>query len=87
MLPHVPDLHDFVGGLKVLLKPRRAIITIDFQHLMRMMQGNQFDTIYQEHFSYLSFTFVTKLFAHHGLTIFDVEELRRTVARFDLCPS
>jgi predicted TPR repeat methyltransferase len=74
VLPHVPDLHDFVGGLKILLKPR-GTITIDFQHLMRMMAGNQFDTIYQEHFSYLSFTFVRKLFAHHGLTIFDVEEL------------
>jgi hypothetical protein len=74
VLPHVPDLHDFVGGLKILLKPR-GTITMDFQHLMRMMAGNQFDTIYQEHFSYLSFTFVQKLFAHHGLTLFDVEEL------------
>ncbi len=74
VLPHVPDLHDFVGGLKVLLKPG-GTITIDFQHLMRMMEGNQFDTIYQEHFSYLSFTFVQKLFAHHGLAIFDVAEL------------
>jgi len=74
VLPHVPDLHDFVGGLKILLKPS-GVITIDFQHLMRMMQGNQFDTIYQEHYSYLSFTFVQKLFAHHGLTLFDVEEI------------
>jgi predicted TPR repeat methyltransferase len=74
VLPHVPDLHDFVGGLKILLKPN-GVITIDFQHLMRMMQGNQFDTIYQEHYSYLSFTFVQKLFDHHGLTLFDVEEI------------
>jgi len=74
VLPHVPDLHDFVGGLKILLKPG-GTITMDFQHLMRMMEGNQFDTIYQEHFSYLSFTFVQKLFAHHGLTLFDVEDL------------
>lgn len=74
VLPHVPDLHDFVGGLKILLKPS-GVITIDFQHLLRMMQGNQFDTVYQEHYSYLSFTFVTKLFAHHGLTLFDVEDV------------
>jgi hypothetical protein len=74
VLPHVPNLHDFVGGLKILLKKGGAI-TIDFQHLMTMMAGNQFDTIYQEHYSYLSFTFVQKLFAHHGLTLFDVEEL------------
>lgn len=74
VLPHVPDLHDFVGGLKVLLKPS-GVITIDFQHLMRMMQGNQFDTVYQEHYSYLSLTLVAKLFARHGLTIFDVEEI------------
>ncbi|MDB5103928.1 MAG: C-methyltransferase [Fibrobacteres bacterium] len=74
VLPHVPNLHDFVGGLKILLK-KGGVITIDFQHLMRMMEGNQFDTIYQEHFSYLSLTFVQKLFAHYGLTLFDVEEV------------
>ena len=74
VLPHVPDLHDFVGGLKILLKEKGAI-TMEFQHVMRMMAGNQFDTIYQEHFSYLSFAFVEKLFAHHGLAIFDVEEI------------
>ena len=74
VLPHVPDLHDFVGGAKLLAKPE-GIITFDFQHLMRMMAGNQFDTIYQEHYSYLTFTVVGKVFAHHGLTIFDVEEL------------
>lgn len=74
VLPHVPDLHDFVGGLKTLLAPR-GIITIEFQHLMRMMQGNQFDTVYQEHFSYLSLTVVVKLFENHGLRLFDVEEI------------
>jgi len=74
VLPHVPDLHDFVGGLTILTKDT-GVITVDFQHLLRMMQGNQFDTIYQEHFSYLSFTIVDRLFAHHGLVIFDVEEL------------
>jgi hypothetical protein len=74
VLPHVPDLHDFVGGLKILLKPS-GVITIDFQHLLRMMQGNQFDTIYQEHYSYLSLSVVQKVFAHHGLELFDVEEV------------
>jgi hypothetical protein len=74
VLPHVPNLHDFVGGLKILLK-KKGVITIDFQHLMRMMEGNQFDTIYQEHFSYLSLTFVQKLFEQYGLTLFDVEEV------------
>lgn len=74
VLPHVPNLHDFVGGLKVLLAPG-GVITIEFQHLMRMMQGNQFDTIYQEHFSYLTLSFVVKLFAHYKLSLFDVEEI------------
>ncbi|WP_026255887.1 class I SAM-dependent methyltransferase [Mycobacterium sp. 155] len=74
VLPHVPDLHDFVGGLKILLAPG-GTVTIDFQHLMRMVEGNQFDTIYQEHFSYLSLAVVVRLFAHHGLTVFDVAEL------------
>ena len=74
VLPHVPDLHDFVGGLKILLK-KGGVITIEFQHLLRMWEGNQFDTIYHEHFSYLSFTFVQKLFAHYDLTLFDVEEI------------
>jgi hypothetical protein len=74
VLPHVPNMHDFVGGLKILLAPS-GVVTMDFQHLMRMMAGNQFDTIYQEHYSYLTFTFVRKLFERHGLLIFDVEEL------------
>lgn len=74
VLAQVPDLNDFVGGLKVLLKPA-GIITIEFPHLMRLMQENQFDTIYHEHFSYFSFITAEKIFSAHGLTLFDVEEL------------
>lgn len=74
VLAHVPDLNDFVGGLKVLLEIG-GIITIEFPHLMRLMAMNQFDTIYHEHFSYFSLTTVSQVFAKHGLTIFDVEEI------------
>jgi hypothetical protein len=74
VLAQVPDLNDFVGGLKVLLKPT-GVITVEFPHLMRLMAGNQFDTIYHEHFSYFSFVTAEKIFAAHGLTVFDVEEL------------
>lgn len=74
VLAHVPDLNDFVKGMKILLKPS-GVITMEFPHLMRLMEGNQFDTIYHEHFSYLSLLTVEKVFARHGLTIFDVEEL------------
>jgi SAM-dependent methyltransferase len=74
VLAHVPDLNDFVSGMKILLKPA-GIITMEFPHLMRLMEENQFDTIYHEHFSYFSFITVNKVFAEHGLTIFDVEEL------------
>jgi SAM-dependent methyltransferase len=74
VLAHVPDINDFVSGMKVLLKPR-GVITMEFPHLMRLMEQNQFDTIYHEHFSYLSFFTVEKIFAAHGLTLFDVEEL------------
>ncbi len=74
VLAHVPDLNDFVGGMKALLKPE-GVITMEFPHLLRMIEANQFDTIYHEHFSYLSFQTVEKVFAHHGLTMFDVEEL------------
>jgi len=74
VLAHVPDINDFVGGMKILLKPD-GIITMEFPHLMRLIEENQFDTIYHEHFSYLSFTVVEKMFTSHGLTIFDVEEL------------
>jgi SAM-dependent methyltransferase len=74
VLAHVPDLNDFVAGMKILLKPS-GVITMEFPHLMRLMDENQFDTIYHEHFSYFSFATVEKVFTAHGLTIFDVEEL------------
>ena len=74
VLAHVPDLNDFVAGMKALLKPS-GVITMEFPHLLRLMQENQFDTIYHEHFSYFSFLVAEKVFAHHGLTLFDVEEL------------
>src|SRR5207248_5057857 len=74
VLAQVPDLNDFVRGMKIVLKPR-GIITLEFTHLLRLMEGNQFDTIYHEHFSYFSFTTTTKILAAHGLTAFDVEEL------------
>jgi 2-polyprenyl-3-methyl-5-hydroxy-6-metoxy-1,4-benzoquinol methylase len=74
VLAHVPDLNDFVEGMKIVLKPD-GMITMEFPHLLRMIESNQFDTIYHEHFSYLSFQTVEKIFAHHGLVMFDVEEL------------
>lgn len=74
VLAHVPDINDFVAGLKVLLKSV-GVITMEFPHLMRLMEENQFDTIYHEHFSYLSFTTVEKIFLAHRLAIFDVEEI------------
>jgi len=74
VLAHVPDLNDFVAGMKILLMPA-GVITMEFPHLMRLMEEDQFDTIYHEHFSYLSFTTVRKVFSAHGLTIFDVDEL------------
>lgn len=74
VLAHVPDINDFVGGMKILLKPQ-GVITMEFPHLMRLMAENQFDTIYHEHYSYLSFLTVARIFTAHGLTLFDVEEL------------
>jgi len=74
VLAQVPDLNDFVGGMKIVLNPG-GVITMEFPHLIRLMNENQFDTIYHEHFSYLSFYFVEKVFAAHGLMLFDVEEL------------
>ena len=74
VLAHVPDLNDFVAGMKILLKPD-GVITMEFPHLLRLMQENQFDTIYHEHFSYFSFLTVEKVFASHGLTLFDVQRL------------
>jgi len=74
VLAHVPDLRSFVAGMKTLLKPQ-GVITLEFPHLMRLMAGNQFDTIYHEHFSYFSFLTAKKVLAEFGLTVFDVEEL------------
>jgi hypothetical protein len=74
VLAHVPDINDFVGGMKILLKPT-GIVTMEFPHLVRLIEENQFDTIYHEHFSYLSFTTVEQVFAAQGLTLFDVDEL------------
>ncbi len=74
VLAQVPRPNDFVRGLKLLLKPG-GVITIEFPHLMRLMAENQFDTIYHEHFTYLSFLSAETLFAAQGLTLFDVEEL------------
>jgi len=74
VLAQVSDLNDFVAGMKILLKPQ-GVITIEFPHLMRLMEENQLDTIYHEHFSYFSFITAEKIFAAHGLILFDVEEL------------
>ena len=74
VLAHVHDLHDFVHGIKILLKPR-GIITLEFPHLMKMVDGRQFDTIYHEHVSYFSLFTVERLFAAHALAVFDVEVL------------
>lgn len=74
VLAHVPDINDFVKGMKILLKPN-GTITMEFPHLLQLMGQNQFDTIYHEHFSYLSFTTVEKIFGFHGLALFDVENL------------
>ena len=74
VLAHVPDLNDFVGGMPVLLKPA-GVVTMEFPHLLRLIEQNQFDTIYHEHFSYLSFLTVEQVFARAGLRLFDVEQL------------
>ena len=74
VLAQVPDLNDFVGGMKTVLKSD-GVITMEFPHLMRLMNENQFDTIYHEHFSYFSFIAAEKIFARHGIKLFDVEEL------------
>ncbi len=74
VLAQVPDLNDFVGGIKILLKPG-GVVTIEFPHLQRLVEENQFDTIYHEHFSYFSFLTAEKIFEAHGMTLFDVEEL------------
>ena len=74
VLAHVPDLNDFVAGIKLLLGAG-GVVTMEFPHLLQLILNNQFDTIYHEHYSYLSFTTVERVFAEHGLLLFDVEEL------------
>ncbi|MDP6428473.1 MAG: class I SAM-dependent methyltransferase [Rhodospirillales bacterium] len=74
VLAHVPELNDFVSGIRALLKPQ-GIVAMEFPHILRFIENVQFDTIYDEHFSYFSFHVVRRIFAEHGLTLFDVEEL------------
>lgn len=74
VLAHVPDLNDFIAGMEHLLSPT-GVITVEFPHLACLMEGNQFDTIYHEHFSYFSFFTAQQAFAQNGLTVFDVERL------------
>ena len=74
VLAHVPDINDFAAGFVILLKPQ-GIATFEFPHVMHLIEENQFDTIYHEHFSYLSFTTVVKILKTNGLSVFDVEEL------------
>lgn len=74
VLAHVPDIMDFVGGMNVILKDN-GVITMEFPHLYQLVLNNQFDTIYHEHFSYLSFTTVSKIFEANNLVMFDVEEV------------
>lgn len=74
VLAHVPDINDFVTGFARLLKPQ-GVATFEFPHLLRMVQGCQFDTAYHEHYSYLSLTAVQRIFAVNGLVVIDVEEL------------
>jgi len=74
VLAHVPDIVDFVRGMKIVLK-EEGVITMEFPHLMQLVENNQFDTIYHEHFSYLSFQTVSKIFESQDLVMFDVEEI------------
>jgi C-methyltransferase C-terminal domain/Putative zinc binding domain/Methyltransferase domain len=74
VLAHVPDLNDFVQGIKIVLG-RQGLATLEFPHLLRLVEGNQFDTIYHEHFSYFSLLAVRRVFARHGLAVVDVDEL------------
>jgi 2-polyprenyl-3-methyl-5-hydroxy-6-metoxy-1,4-benzoquinol methylase len=75
VVAHVPNINDFVAGLKITLNPH-GVITLEFPHVLRLIEENQFDTIYHEHFSYFSFITINRIFKKHGLAIFDVEELK-----------
>lgn len=74
VLAHVPDINDFIAGMKIILN-EKGVVTMEFPHLLKLIEENQFDTIYHEHFSYLSFYTVKRMFEYHGLRLFDVEEL------------
>lgn len=74
VIAHVPDINDFVKGMKMILKPG-GVFTCEFAHLMKLMEFNQFDTVYHEHYAYYSFIAVRTIFAKHGLTLFDVEQI------------
>ena len=74
VLAHVPDINDFVAGIAALLAPQ-GVLTVEFPHLQRLMEGRQFDTVYHEHFSYFSLTTIQRIFAAHGLRVWDVEQL------------
>ena len=74
MLAQVPDVNDFVAGVAAVLAPT-GVATFEFPHLVRLIDENQFDTLYHEHYSYFSLTTVQRIFAKAGLTVFDVEEL------------
>lgn len=74
VLAHVPDLNDFVQGIHTLLSPN-GVLTMEFPHLQNLIEQNQYDTIYHEHFSYFSFVAAERVFAHHGIRLFDVEEV------------
>lgn len=75
VLAHVPDINDFVGGMPLVLKPE-GVITLEFPHLLRLIQNNQFDTIYHEHYSYLSLLALQPVFERAGLRIFDIDQLQ-----------
>ena len=87
VLAQVPDLNDFVAGIALLLKPR-GVATVEFPHLAKLLGENQYDTIYHEHFSYFSLGTARRIFAAHGLTLFDVEEIwtHGGSLRLYLCP-
>ena len=74
VLAQVPDLNDFVAGLKIMMRPG-AVMTIEFPHLLATMEGNQFDQVYHEHYCYFSLLAARRVFAHHGITLFDIEEV------------
>src|ERR671923_546219 len=75
VMAHVPDLNDFVAGIQMVLAPD-GVATIEVPHLLRLVEENQFDTIYHEHFQYFSFLSAQKVLAAHGLEVFDVDELK-----------